>query len=77
MSRVSTYLNFRRTTEKAFEFYKSIEMPLSDMFWGGNFGRLRSVRDQVDVQLRREGLSRPTRPSCSPATTASVRRPRS
>lgn len=38
MPRVSTYLNFPRSTEQAFVFYRSVFG--GDFFWGSYFGSL-------------------------------------
>lgn len=58
MARVSMYLNFRRNTEEAFMFYRSvfgskfsgggvITMELQDMLWGAYYG---SYTDKYGVQ---------------------------
>ncbi|MCB0726201.1 MAG: VOC family protein [Ignavibacteria bacterium] len=43
MSRVSTYLNFPRNTEEAFEFYRSV---FGGEFCGGGVARFRDIPEQ-------------------------------
>ena len=52
MARVNTYLNFRRNTEEAFNFYKSV---FGGEFGGGGIGRFSDIPESEDMaQLAEE-----------------------